>query len=722
MSMSASSSERDPVEQLADEFLERYRRGERPVLTEYTQRYPQWAERIRKVFPALVMMEGARPDAADVTGNHVGGVESPGERRLERLGDYRILREVGRGGMGIVYEAEQESLGRHVALKVLPSHALLDPRHLQRFQREARAAARLHHTNIVPVYGVGEAEGLHYYVMQFIPGLGLDEVLVELQRLRQSKKGSAGVTTGGRHKPVSAAAVARGLLTGHFEVGPSMSGPAALPILTSPHSPQGEEAEPPAPLSSTGSGVRKGSTVHLPGQTEGTSLSETGRPYWHSVARIGVQVAEALAYANGQGVLHRDIKPSNLLLDTQGNVWVTDFGLAKAAGSEDLTHTGDIVGTMRYLAPERFQGRADARSDVYALGLTLYELLTLRPAFDETDKNKLIARVMHAEPLRPRQLAPEVPRDLETIVLKAMERDAARRYPTPEELAADLRRFVTGEPIRARRVSPTERLWRWCRRNPVVAGLAASLVLVFLSGFAGVAWKWQEVEWVKLIAREAGHKEDTYRVFANQHANQSRRSLYASEMSLAYQEWVAGDIGRARNLLYEQWHRSGLEDLRGFEWSYLWSLCQDGSRQTLRTHTNGVLQQQELNLGRGATVAFLRDGKTLVTSGFGGGVCVWDMATQRHVKLLGISNSVACASDGNTLALVQEMGHTVCLWDVAARRERATFAHEKVVFSVAFSPVSKLLAVGCQDQNVWLWDVATRQKVGTLKGHGYSPT
>src|SRR5262249_47208197 len=156
------------------------------------QRYPEWAERIRKVFPALVLMEGARADTGDTTGDDTGGVEAAGERRLERLGDYRILREVGRGGMGIVYEAEQEALGRHVALKVLPSHALLDPKHLQRFRREARAAARLHHTNIVPVYGVGEDAGLHYYVMQFIPGLGLDEVLAELQRLQQAKQSPGG--------------------------------------------------------------------------------------------------------------------------------------------------------------------------------------------------------------------------------------------------------------------------------------------------------------------------------------------------------------------------------------------------------------------------------------------------------------------------------------------------------------------------------------------------
>src|SRR5262245_51265280 len=175
-------SEQDPVDELAEEFVARYRRGERPTLEEYIQKYPELADRIRALFPALLLLERARPvsepESADVR---------RAKLRLERLGDFRILREVGRGGMGVVYEAEQESLGRHVALKVLPSSALLDAKQVDRFQREARAAARLHHTNIVPVYGVGQQDGLHYYVMQFIQGLGLDrseEHTSELQSLR----------------------------------------------------------------------------------------------------------------------------------------------------------------------------------------------------------------------------------------------------------------------------------------------------------------------------------------------------------------------------------------------------------------------------------------------------------------------------------------------------------------------------------------------------------
>src|SRR5262249_48050086 len=192
------------------------------------------------------------------------------------------------------------------------------------------------------------------------------------------------------------------------------------------------------------------------------------------------QVAEALAYAHGQRILHRDIKPSNLLLDTRGNVWVADFGLAKASEGEDLTHTGDVVGTLRYLAPERLRGQSDPRGDVYSLGLTLYELLTLRPAFDAADRERLIQQVTAGEPPRRRQLDSRVPRDLETVVLKAIAREPGHRYATAGALAEDLQRFLDGRPILARRVSAAERFGRWCQRNPVVAGLTAA-VFVLLS-------------------------------------------------------------------------------------------------------------------------------------------------------------------------------------------------------------------------------------------------
>jgi serine/threonine protein kinase len=435
-----SSTDENPLDALAEDFVVRYRNGERPGVTEYIERFPKLADEIRDLFPALVMMEDARPDAErrdDFSG--VRGATSG--KMLERLGDYRILREVGRGGMGIVYEAEQESLGRHVALKVLPRHSLLDPRYLQRFEREARAAARLHHTNIVPVFGIGEQDGLHYYVMQFIQGLGLDAVLTELKRLRKSGQSVP------KELPLEGEAARPNLQARHDDLPPFMTTEVFRGGLV--HGARDgtveQKVSPPADIDSS-LHVKpipdNSSDVHMPGYEQHASLSETGRKYWHGVARVGVQVADALAYAHSQGVLHRDIKPSNLLLDTQGTVWVTDFGLAKATDSDDLTHTGDIVGTLRYLAPERLRGESDQRSDIYSLGVTLYELLTLRPPFEEQDRTALMRQVMHAEPARLRAIDAEIPLDLETIVLKAIAKDAGDRYSSPVELAEDLRRFL----------------------------------------------------------------------------------------------------------------------------------------------------------------------------------------------------------------------------------------------------------------------------------------
>jgi serine/threonine protein kinase/tetratricopeptide (TPR) repeat protein len=489
---------RDPLELLAEEWRERLRRGETFEPDEYVERHPDLADEIRDLFPAIVMMEELKPVAGDLTGAYTGAaglaVSTPG---LERLGDFRILREVGRGGMGVVYEAEQESLGRRVALKVLPSQSLANRDQQRRFQREARATARLHHTNIVPVYGVGEAEGLHYYVMQFIQGAPLDQVLEELKRIRKAKSSASGkLNRGATPKPLAEpttdvppgsnqarpAEVARSLLTGAFRADSLSevkdSGTTPPPTLTGPVI----AGQTPAPLpSSSPSGSLSDSSVHLPGQTTNKSLADSGRQYYVSVARIGVQVAEALEYANSQGIVHRDIKPSNLLLDNHGTVWVTDFGLAKAlADGENLTHTGDIVGTLRYMAPERFVGHADARGDIYSLGLTLYELLVQAPAFAETDRNRLVHQVTHAEPTPPRKLNPAIPRDLETIVLKCIDREPARRYQTAQALVHDLTRFVEDKPIGARRVTTAERLWRWCRRNPALASSAAIILLLLV--------------------------------------------------------------------------------------------------------------------------------------------------------------------------------------------------------------------------------------------------
>jgi tetratricopeptide (TPR) repeat protein len=467
--MSASDSGADPLARLADEFLERHRRGERPAVSEYTARHPELAEQIRELFSALLVMEDVRP-APPPADDVPGAGDAP-----RHLGEYRIVRQIGRGGMGVVYEAEQESLGRRVALKVLPPGALGDAAHVERFQREARAAARLHHTNIVPVFGVGEDSGTHYYVMQYIDGRPLDEVLVELRRLRD--EAARGAAPPAAANP-SSAQVARSLWLGHVR-------PPSRPPARDADDPEATEApEPPGPAR-PGPGAPR---TRGPGSA--TPLSDPHRPYAKSVAHLGVQVAEALEYAAGQGVLHRDVKPSNLLLDVWGTVWLTDFGLAKASGTPDLTRPGDLLGTLRYMAPERFAGRADVRSDVYALGLTLYELLALRPAFGEAGRAELIGQITTAEPPRLERLAPGLPRDLVTVVHKAMARHPGDRYQSPGALAEELRRFLDDRPIAARRLSLLEYVWRGCKRHPLRAALGVALLAVVALAVTGVFW-WQ---------------------------------------------------------------------------------------------------------------------------------------------------------------------------------------------------------------------------------------
>ncbi|MHB1422678.1 MAG: protein kinase domain-containing protein [Gemmataceae bacterium] len=451
---SSDSSREALLERLAEEFVERHRRGERPALSEYVNRYPDFAAEFRELFPALVRIESLKPAAGDLTGVFVPTSAPQEEHPPERFGDFRILRQVGQGGMGIVYEAEQESLGRHVALKVLPRQALLKATYRERFRREAKAAGRLHHTNIVPVFGVGECDGTYFYAMQFIPGEGLDKVLRDLRQLRAAP---GDPTTAAQPSEASGA---RSLLTGHFIV---QEAP-----------PKGEPIVRPTPSASTlGDAGHASSTLSSGGQ-EGH--------YYRGIARVALQVADALAYAHRQGILHRDIKPSNLLLDPQGTVWITDFGLAKAEGADDLTQTGDIVGTVRYMAPERFDGRSLPQSDVYALGVTMYELLTLRPAFDNVNKARLVEKVLHEPPMPLRKIDPLIPRDLETVVLKCLAKDPAERYASAEALADDVRRFLADRPIRARRSTWQEQTWRWCRRNPAIAGLLTAVFVSLLLG------------------------------------------------------------------------------------------------------------------------------------------------------------------------------------------------------------------------------------------------
>ena len=496
--MTDQTSERDPVEALATEFVERIRRGEQPTVEEYATKHPALAEAINGLFPTIARMEQLKLSRERSS----GAAASLGGPRPETLGDFRILREVGRGGMGIVYEAEQQSLGRRVAVKVLPQSSLRNPRLLQRFHREAQTAAGLHHTNVVPVFGVGEEGGNHYIVMQMITGVGLHEVLLQLAECGCLKAPGADgfAAVSGRdstQRIMEASDAARLLVNSNIQhvagrgrsvgSGPEVCDEAGKPNALLAEAPTDDfgpgttsavAARPAPPLS------RKGQPVAP------TDRLTIGPTYWRNVAYIGIQVADALSHAHERDVLHRDIKPSNLIIDRHGITWVTDFGLAKAMQDDSVSHTGDIVGTLRYMAPERFRGEADAHSDVYSLGLTLYEMLALRPAYGASDASSLMRKISEESPPRLASVAAGIPRDLETIVMKTIAREPAHRYQSAGDLADDLRLYLEDRPIRARRISPVEHLWRWCRRNRAVAGLVitALTLLVMVAVVASIGY------------------------------------------------------------------------------------------------------------------------------------------------------------------------------------------------------------------------------------------
>jgi serine/threonine protein kinase len=438
------------------EYMQELEAGRRPDRQEWLTRYPDLREALGQCLEGLDILHRAAPlGQPPLLGAQPAANQTDDGLPSSPVGDFQIVREIGRGGMGIVYEAIQLSLGRRVAMKVLPFAATFDSKQLQRFHQEAQAAAQLHHTNIVPVYAVGCERGIHYYAMQLIEGHSLDFVIRQLQQ----EAGDKGPGPGTRKTQGESAAEK----SAHASTRPSASPvpPSALPV------PVSSATETLGRLSAHFSTLRSG---------------REGGPF-RFAAQAMAQAAEALEYAHQQGIIHRDVKPANLLIDVRGNVWITDFGLAHFRVDSGLTQTGDVLGTVRYMSPEQASGQRvvlDHRTDVYSLGATFYELLTLQPMFDGTSRQSLLMQVLNRDPRPLRAIDRTIPAELETIVLKALAKSPAERYATAQELADDLYRFLRDEPIRARRPSPLEHARKWARRHPAVIGSVVLMMFLLL--------------------------------------------------------------------------------------------------------------------------------------------------------------------------------------------------------------------------------------------------
>ena len=660
----------DLVGQVVEEYLQCLERGEKPPLDEFAKRYPEIADVLKTVIPALHPTEETADVFAEVSSR-------PGRR----LGDFRILRQLGRGGMGIVYEAEQISMKRRVALKVLPLVGLVDELKIHRFRNEVRAAAALNHPNIVSVYTVGEQDGVHYYAMQLIHGRSLAEVIASLRHVKNNADGLNGssisqITSAGRVGDENET----------DDVGcDDVRTPTEQFDASGPRDPGLDLEE---------------TTVK---EHESTIPHSSRREYFRSVAAIGIQAATALQHAHDEGIIHRDIKPANLVLDSSSKLYVTDFGLARIEADAGVTMTGDLIGTLRYMAPEQADGNCavlDPRVDVYSLGVTLYELLALRPAFATDDRRQLLKQIADAEPPRLRRVDAAIPAELETIVHKAMSKEARQRYHSAQELADDLRSHLNNQPIKAKPPTTSETIIKWTRRNPTLTW-ATIITLSLLTTSLAVS--------TLLISKQLSRAQT-----AEQEADRANDELsyrnYVLHIGLADNALLQGNYARAQTEL----DLCPLEH-RGWEWRYL----AQGIRASFPASFPALNQPN-----------FTRDGKRLIAVSDSpdmdrSRVKTWDLTSGeairerelRHSSNLSIS---IVSMDEKWIAAGGEQGNLI-VWDVKSGESPWPPAkgHEGGLISGAFSPDSRLIASSGRDQTLAVTNVTNGETVFRLPFPGW---
>lgn len=642
---------RHQIDERCDSFERALQAGRNPPVEQFLNEFPlehvdqlraelvavgeDYKEAYKSDPDATVASSTYDPEATEATGDPDATIDSqmastavslPAGEKLKYFGNYEIINEIARGGMGVVYRARQTTLGRTVALKMILSGQLAGEHEVARFRSEAEAAANLDHPAIVAIYEVGQHDDHHYFSMALVDGPSLS------QRLRE---------------------------------GP-MENLAAAGLM--------------------------------------------------------VKIADAVGYANDRGVIHRDLKPGNILLDAAGDPHVTDFGLAKRLeANTELTHSGEVLGTPAYMPPEQARGDLTAigpHSDVYALGAILYAMLSGRPPHSAPSMVETLRQVIEVDAISVRTLSPTVPKDLETICAKCLAKEPSKRYATAADLRDELQRFIAGEPILARPVSRLERGWRWTKRRPAAAGLAAALILLALTFAIGgpavaigqnrlrsVAEK-NERRATRLASSERQAKEmaeQSQRELATA-KDRSDHSLYARTISLAHQEWQSGNLIGAEDLL-----ASLPVESRGFEWDYVDSLC----HQQLDTFL-------DMN-GIPTLVDMTSDGTHVVASGIdprsdSNKIFVWQMGQSQPVAVRE-GEAIAAAAAGDWIAVVPDgEREKFQVVDPITGEVKQTFAgHVGGTSKAAFGgPDESMIATVGRDKTCRVWNIETGKEIAKI--------